>query len=471
MPGALIIRGGTVHDGSGAEPVEADVLVDEGRIVDVGDLAHVEAQRLDARGCLVTPGFIDIHSHSDFTLVVDPRAVSSVHQGVTTEVVGNCGFGCFPIREPAKAGASIYGYRDDTPIDWHDAPGYFARLEAAKPAVNVLSLVPNAQLRITAMHDPTDRARREDVERMARALREALDAGAFGYSTGLEYPVEEAADEDELAGLARVAADAGAIYATHTRGRAGDGVAGVEEAIRTARRAGVRLQISHLLPRGGDGERCVERVDAARAEGLDVAFDQHTRAHGFTYLRLARRLFGDAFTRMLVDGRDLATIAAERGQDPHHTLDDLVREDPARTVTFPAYTERQQRDIFAHPLCVPASDATALAPDGPLAHSRFDGAYTWAAWYWRAVVREWRALEPAEAIHRLTGRPAATLGLHDRGLLRKAARADVAVFEPGTFSEQPDRVAQGMRHVLVNGALTLTDGSPTGVRAGEVLRR
>jgi N-acyl-D-amino-acid deacylase len=467
----MIVRGGTVHDGLGGEPVCVDVLIEDGRIAAVGDLAHVDGETLDARGCLVTPGFIDIHSHSDFTLLVDPRAVSSVHQGVTTEVVGNCGFGCFPIREATAARASIYGARPDTPIDWHDAPGYFARLEAARPAVNVLSLVPNAQLRRSAMDEPTAKAHPDDVKWMARALREALEAGAYGYSTGLEYPVEEAADEAELVALARVAADAGALYATHTRGRAGDGVAGVQEAIRTARRARVRLQISHLLPRGGDGSQCVALVEDARDDGLDVAFDQHTRAHGFTYLRVARRLFGDAFDRMRVDGRAIATIAAEHGEHPTATIERLVDQDPDRTVTFPAYSEDQQREIFAHPLCVPASDATALAPDGPLADERFDGAYTWAAWYWRAVVREWRALTPQEAIHRLTGRPAATLGLADRGALRPGARADVAVFDPDAFGERPDRLAAGMRHVLVNGALTLCDGAPTGTRAGEVLRR
>jgi N-acyl-D-amino-acid deacylase len=467
----MIIRGGTVHDGLGSEPVTADVLIEDGRIAAIRDLAHLDAPGLDASGCLVTPGFIDIHSHSDFTVLVDPRAVSSVHQGVTTEVVGNCGFGCFPIRDAAAAGASIYGFRDDVAVDWQDAAGYFARLETARPAVNVLSLVPNAQLRISTMAEPAAPASREQVSTMARKLREALDAGAWGYSTGLEYPVEEHADDAELATLARIAADSHALYATHTRDRGGDGVAGVQEAIRTARAAGVRLQISHLLPRGGDGERVVALVEQARADGLDVAFDQHTRAHGFTYLRVARRLFGDAFERMIVEGRDLASLAAERGQDPRQTLAELVQENPKQTVSFPAYTPEQQRDIFAHPLCVPASDATALAPDGPLAHERFDGAYTWAAWYWRAVVRDWRALTPQEAIHRLTGRPAATLGLRDRGTLRPGARADVAVFAPFGFAAQPSGPAAGMRHVLVNGALTLCDGALTGTRAGEVLRR
>lgn len=455
----MIVRGGTVHDGTGAPPVRADVLLEAGAIVAVGDLSHVEDDTLDATGCLVAPGFIDIHSHSDFTLVVDPRAVSSVHQGVTTEVVGNCGFGCFPIRDPAAAAASIYGHRADTPLDWHDAPGYFARLEQARPAVNVLSLVPNAQLRLSTMEDATAKARPEDVARMADALREALDAGAWGYSTGLEYPVEERADEDELTALARLAP----FYATHTRDRGGDGVEGVKEAIAVARRTGVRLQLSHLLPRGGDGTRVVQLVD--EAHDVDLGFDMHTRAHGFTYLRVARRLFGDAFDRMYVDGRSIA----ERGPDPLATIDALLAKDPDRTVTFPAYTPQQQREIFVHPLCVPASDATALAPDGPLANERFDGAYTWAAWYWRAMVIDWRALTPQQAIHRLTGHPAATLGLKDRGTIRRGARADLAIFDPEAFT--PGRPATGMRHVLVNGVLTLSGGALTGARAGEVLRR
>ena len=178
--------------------------------------------------------------------------------------------------------------------------------------------------------------------------------------------------------------------------------------------------------------------------------------------------------------RSLAEIAAERGQEPLDAVYDLllggVDELHRLMVIIHAYSEEQQREAFAHPLCVPGSDATTLAPDGRLAHSFFHGAYTWAAWYWRFAVRDAGFLSPAEAVHRLTGQPAERLGLRDRGLLRPGLAADVVVFDPETFAErgttfEPNRLAAGVRDVWVNGVATLRDGRPTGERGGRVLRR
>jgi N-acyl-D-aspartate/D-glutamate deacylase len=261
-------------------------------------------------------------------------------------------------------------------------------------------------------------------------------------------------------------------------------------------------------------------VEAAHERGQDVAFDMHTRTFGLTHLYAALPAWalaagtnelaeilrdpaqrerlrghrsilsagGDWSRVVLLDNeiwpeyarRDLASIAAERGRRPLDAVYDLllagVEELHRLMVIIHAYTEEEQREVFAHPLCVPGSDATTLGPDGPLAGSFFHGAYTWAAWYWRFVVREQRLLGPAEAVHRLTGAPAERIGLSDRGVLRPDARADVVVFDPDELAErgttfEPNRLAAGVRHVLVNGVLTLRDGRLTGDRAGEVLRR
>jgi N-acyl-D-amino-acid deacylase len=510
----IAIRGGTVFDGTGAEGRPADVLVEDGRIAAVGSV-DAEAEEIDATGLAVAPGFVDVHSHSDYTLLVDPRAVSAIHQGVTTEVVGNCGFGCFPIRDPAVARRAIYGYSEDLPLTWSSAGEYFEELERARPAVNVLSLVPNGQLRLSAM-GLTDRgADARELEEMQSLLRESLDEGAWGFSTGLEYAQEQGAGEDEVTALARLAP----FYATHTRRRDDGAADAVVEALRTAKRAEVRLQVSHLVPRNGatESHRCLELVDEARDRGQDVAFDMHTRTFGLTNLHAAlpawalasddletllrdpeRRaamrdhrsiLTGGDWSRVvLLDNaswpeyarRDLASIAAERGQEPIDAVFDLLAggldELHRLMVVIHAYSEEQQREAFSHPLCMPGSDATTLAPDGPLARVFFHGAYTWAAWFWRFAVREEDFLSPAEAVHRLTGQPAERVGLSDRGVLRPAARADVVAFDPASFAEQgtiyePNRLAQGMRHVLVNGVPTLRDGAPTGARAGQVLRR
>lgn len=506
-----------MYDGTGAAGRVADVGIEDGRIVAVGAVDS-DAPELDATGRAVAPGFIDIHSHSDYTLLVDPRAVSAIHQGVTLEVVGNCGFGCFPIREPGLAQKAIYGYSDDVPIIWSTAGGYFERLEQARPAVNVLSLVPNGQLRLATVGLANRAADADERSRMGTLLRESLDEGAWGYSTGLEYAWEQGATEDEVAALARTAP----FYATHTRKRDEGAADAVAEALRVARTAGVRLQVSHLVPRNGleESRRCAELVDSARAGGLDVAFDMHTRRFGLTHLYAALpgwalgaspeelgRLLRDPARRdemrshpsilssggdwsrvVLLDNpfwpeyarRDLASIAAERGQQPLDAVYDLLLGGLAELhrmmVVIHAYSEDQQREAFAHPLCVPGSDATTLAPDGALADTFFHGAYTWASWFWRFMVRDGGLLSAAEAVHRLTGQPAERLGLTDRGVLREGAAADVVVFDPDGFEErgttfEPNQLARGVEHVVVNGVHTLRDGRLTGERAGRVLRR
>lgn len=515
MTTRLAIRGGTVYDGTGAEGRAADVLLEDGHVAAVGSF-EAEAEEVDARGLAVAPGFVDLHSHSDYTLLVDPRAVSAIHQGVTTEVVGNCGFGCFPIRDPQTARRAIYGYSDDLPVTWSSAGGYFEELARARPAVNVASLVPNGQLRLATLGLADRAASARELAEMEALLRESLAEGAWGYSTGLEYAQEQGASEDEVTALARLAP----FYATHTRRRDAGAADAVAEAIRTGRRAAVRLQISHLVPRNGaeESRRCAELVEAARAAGQDVAFDMHTRTFGLTNLYAALPAWalaagdlaavlrdpaqrsamrghrsilsagGDWSRVVLLDSdawpqyarRDVASIAAERGQEPLDAVYDLLlgglEELHRLMVIIHAYSEEQQREAFSHPLCVPGSDATTLAPDGPLAHASFHGAYTWAAWFWRFMVREERLLSPAEAVHRLSGQPAERLGLRDRGVLRPGARADVVVFDPEAFEErgttfEPNRLAVGVREVFVNGVPTLRDGRPTGKRAGEVLRR
>jgi N-acyl-D-amino-acid deacylase len=178
---------------------------------------------------------------------MDPRAVSAIHQGVTTEVVGNCGFGCFPIRDPQQARRAIYGYSDDLPITWSSAGEYFEQLETAQPAVNVLSLVPNGQLRLATLGLADRPADAAELAEMQVLLRESLDHGAWGYSTGLEYAQEQGAGEEELTALARLSP----FYATHTRKRDDGAADAVAEAIRTGSNAEVRLQVSHLVPRNG----------------------------------------------------------------------------------------------------------------------------------------------------------------------------------------------------------------------------
>ncbi len=518
----LVIRNGTVVDGTGGEPVQADVALEGDRIAVVGQMPPGDAPEVDATGLYVAPGFIDVHSHSDYTLLVDPRARSAIHQGVTLEVVGNCGFGCFPIRDPELARKAIYGYSPDVPLDWCTAGEYFDRLDGARPAVNVLSLVPNGQLRLSTVGLADRAADGGEAAAMADLLRESLGEGAWGYSTGLEYAQEAAATEEEVTGLCHALAPAGGLYATHTRRRDEGAAESVAEAIRTARAAEVKLQVSHLVPRNGIAEArlSMEIVEEARDLGLDVEFDMHTRLYGLTHLYAAlppwvlaedpetqaellrdpaardrmrphRSLLsaGNDWSRIvLMDNpfwpqyarRDISSIAAERRQEALDTVYDLLAgslEAPHEVmVIIHAYTEEEQREAFAHPLCVPGSDATTLAPDGALGATFFHGAYTWASWFYRFMVRDERLLSPAQAVHKLTGQPAARLGLGGRGVLAPGAYADVTVFDPARFEDrgttfEPNQLADGVVHVFVNGVHTLRNGGPTGERGGRVLRR
>lgn len=522
----VIIRNGTLVDGTGAPARRADLGIAGNRIAAIGDLTNHNAQTdIDATDKIVSPGFIDVHSHSDFTLLVDPRAQSSIAQGVTTEVIGNCGHGCAPIDRPDQITGNIYGFLPDIRLDWTTTAGYLERLEQAKPAVNVVPLVPNGNLRLATIGLEDRQSTPDELRQMEHLLEEGLEAGAFGFSTGLEYPSERATTEEETVCLCRVTARRGGIYTTHTRNRDVHAVAAIEEAVRVATAANIPLQVSHLIPRRGGPadvlEQAIEVVDRARAGGLDVAFDAHTRLHGITNLSaalpahtlaggppaLAARLRDPATRADLrryesiissfglggwdrvflfksdrrpdLVGQSFAEIAGPNG-DPFDVIFDVLlaeAADPhAPMVVCLSYEEDELLTTYRHALCTIGSDATALATDGPLASSTFLGAYTWAAWFFRRFVRERRAFTLESAIHKLTLSPAHRFRLTDRGHLTESARADVIVFDPETFAEQgtldaPNQLAIGMDHVIVNGILTLQNGQPTGNRGGEVLRR
>jgi len=518
-----VVRNGTVLDGTGGDPRVLDIAIRDGRIVDIGSLGQVQArQEIDASGLTVAPGFIDIHSHSDYTLLVDPRAVSAIAQGVTLEVIGNCGFGCAPIVNPDTAAANIYGFNNQVKLDWNRMGTYLERLAAAGPAVNVMSLVPNGQLRRAVMGVVDRPATAQECETMKSLLAEGLDDGAWGYSSGLEYPAERGAPDSELIALCGVLARKGGLYATHTRRRDAGAVSAIAEAIAVGEQAGVRTQISHILPRqtaNDEGAQSLELVDRARARGVDLAFDMHTRLFGTTFLNTIIPVWaqddvaghlGSAGSRsrmrdydsivasggwdriVLLDHplfpryarRSLGEAAREEGRDPFDVAFDILAAELAQPpgalmpamVLILAYTPDQQALIFAHPQCMPGSDATTLAPDGPLADSVFHGAYSWASWYFHFMVHERRLLKPAQAVHRMTLLPARTLGLSDRGCIATGNWADLAIFDADRFQTtattfDANRLATGMHHVLVNGVETLRHGARTGLHGGQVLRR
>ena len=529
-PADLLIRDGAVIDGTGKAPLSADVAIKDGRIACVEPRWPGTADRvLEAAGLWVAPGFIDIHSHSDFTLLADPRAMSSIAQGVTLEVVGNCGHGCAPLVDPTTAWMNVYGYAADYPIDWRSVGQYLERLQERRPAVNVLTLVPNGRLRL-AVAGLVDRPSTPDeLRRMKELLQASLEEGAFGFSTGLEYGPERACSEEEIAELCGVVAECGGLYATHTRNQAGEDQETIAEAIRTAQTAGVALQISHIsvvARRAADGVRAVdgalEQVDRARRAGLDVDFDMHTRLFGTTNLSAAlppevlegdqaavaarlrdpevRRRVGayrsivaglaqGDWQRILLSqygprpelaGQSLADIGRDMGLEPVDLICELLlaaqdRVHEPMILAF-CYREDEVRRVFAHPRCMVGSDATALCPDGPLQGLSSTGPIPGRAGF-SGTLCAIRVFCPRRRPSTVSPgcRPAAWVW-KDRGTIRPGAWADLAVFDGQTFRERgtvaaPNLTARGMVHVLVNGVPTLEDGAWTGARGGQVLRR
>ena len=529
MTADIVVRNATLIDGAGLPRRHCELVIENGRIAAIAGSSgappagfHAKDE-IDAAGLLMAPGFIDVHSHSDYTLLVDPRALSSLAQGVTLEVIGNCGWGCQPISDVALSQEIIYGYDKSIDLSWRTTGEYFDRLSAARPAVNVVTLVPNGQLRMATVGVADRPANADDLAGMSRLLAEGLEAGAFGYSTGLEYATERSAGEAEVTELCRVCAKAGGLYATHTRNRDEAAVEAIAEAIRTARAGGVRLQISHLTPRRGrdDLDRSMDLVDAARRDGQDVSFDMHTRLFGTVALKvvlpqwafeggkpaLAARL-GDPAARQRMKShrslitaladwervvllecksrpelsrRNVADVAKQSGHEPLDAVYDILLAEIEHIESRPmvillSYSEELLSRTYQHPRCMVASDATALCPDGPLAEASFHGSYTWASWFYRRMVREARTFTAEEAIHKITGMPAAVLGLKDRGVVRVGAWADLAIFDPATFGEtgttfEPNQLATGMKYVIVNGEIAMRDGKMTGKRTGRVLRR
>lgn len=521
-----ILRGAVVYDGTGAPPIEADVALAGDRIAAVGPrLPSTGAEVIDLRGLALAPGFIDIHSHSDLVLLVNPRAESKIRQGVTTEVVGQDGGSIGPWSDAAfERVRASYRERHGIEIDFRDLAGFFARLEREPAAVNLASMIGAGSVRSYVVGEDDRPATPEELERMVALVEAALAAGACGLSSGLEYTPGAFADLDELVALARPLRGRGLPYASHMRNEDDRLFAAVEEAIAVGRHAGVPVQVSHLK---AQGERnwwkagpVLGMIESARAAGVDVMFDRYPyiaystglsnlfpvwSRDGGTRAFLARlsdpaveprirravlakieqlgswdavQVTGtgsDAFA--WARGRRLGQLAAERGREPYDLLLEIIIGDENRTgmVGFGMAEENTER-ILSHPLAMVCSDGSALAPYGPLSegtpHPRSYGTFPRVLGHY---VRERRAMPLETAIHKMTGMPAKRLRLAGRGVIAPGSFADLVAFDPDTVAdratfEAPHQYPAGIPHVWVNGVQVLRDGEHTGARPGRVVR-
>lgn len=524
----IVIRGGVVVDGTGAPEREADVAVRGGRIVAIEPRTARAARRvIDARGQVVAPGFIDIHTHSDFTLPLNPRAESKIRQGVTTEVVGNCGFSAAPalpervemLRDYLAASAPNLPFRATTFAEYLDA--------FPATSVNTIMQVGHNTLRLMTVGMENRGATADELATMQRLLEDALAAGALGLSSGLFTPPGSYADRDEILALARVLHRHGAQYASHIRDEANRLFEAVDEAIAVGEATGVHVQIAHLKLSGtnnwGGAGRLLARIEAARQRGIRVDCDQYPYDTGTNPLRnllpawtqegglpalLERLRQPDVRARIRADiarnglnnfgaipswdsvrvagsphrpesaGQTFGALARQRGCDPLDAVCDHLIADGGHTrILITSMAEADVREIVRTPWVLVGSDGNALAPYGVTGggkpHPRYYGTFARTL---GQCVRDLRLLSLPQAILKMTGGSAAALGLIDRGLLREGYCADVAVFDPSRITERatyddPHQYAVGVSTVLVNGDVVIDGGDHTGALPGRVLRR
>jgi N-acyl-D-amino-acid deacylase len=523
----IVIRHGTVIDGTGAGPREADVAIADGRIVELGrDVSFSGAQIIEARGKIVAPGFIDIKTHSDWTLPLMPQAESKIRQGVTTEVIGHCGYSCAPCL-PGKAAALKQYLSPSAPwLDFKDTS--FADYAATYPAtsVNRVMLVGHNTLRLMAMGMEDRKPTSDELALMVRLLEEALSAGALGLSSGLFTAPGSYARGEEMVELGRVLARHGARYFTHLRDEANQVFDAVEEAIEFGAQTGVHVQIVHAKVSGTDNwgkvEKFLARLREARAQGVQIDCDEYPYTAASNPLRnlmpswlveggidamLARLKQEDVRAKIKEEvaarglnnfgrvkswdavrisispdlkqyaGRTIGDIAREQSKDPFDAALDYIVADRGQTrVVVESIAEDDVRAFIRAPEVMVGSDGNSVAPTGITGqgkpHPRFYGTF---ARVLGRYVREEKLIPVETAIAKMTGRSAAALGLSDRGVLRPGARADVTVFDPATIAERatyedPHQFAVGVEAVLVNGKAVLDHGQHTGATPGTMLR-
>lgn len=515
-----ILRGGSVVDGLGGEAVRADVGIAGDRIAVFGDLSKAEAaNEFVADNMLVCPGFIDVHTHSDAYLLIEPGAPSKIRQGVTTEITGNCGASAAP-RWPGYVMPSDW-LEQKYPGDWHSVAEYRALLDAQKPAVNSAMLIGHRAIRAAVMGIAARAATPDEIAKMQVLLEAALEEGGAGLSTGLVYAPAMHAQPEEIQALAKVVARRGGIYATHMRSEGGKLLEAIDEALDVARATGVRLQISHLKTAGRANwhklDAALEKIKAAQKAGIEVASDRYPYTASCTDLDVILPTWAaqggrEAILARLRDPAERAKIRAEMaaarddqywenvwiGSVHHpenapfagkpiavaaeawklHPLDTALRfmetDELFTGGIFFGMSEDNMWKILAEPWVMIGSDASIRSTTGPLSHDHpHPRAYGTFGRSLRAAL-DGKTVGIGEAVRKMTSLPAAHFRLKDRGAIRVGAFADVVALDPTAFRdlatyEKPHQFCEGVSAVWVNGVATVSEGRETGGRWGRYL--
>jgi N-acyl-D-amino-acid deacylase len=524
----ILIKNGTAVDGTGEPVFRADVGVAEGRIAVLAESVEQEAIRtIDAQGLHIAPGFIDPHTHSDLPLLVDPRAESKIRQGVTTEVIGNCGFSPAPLLGAAVEEISANAKNLDLDVTWRSMAQYLDRLRDPGTALNVVPLVGHNTVRGSVMGYDDVQPTPEQQVMMERLVIEAMEQGARGLSTGLYYPPGHYARTEEVIGLARAAARKGGVYASHIRSESDQALEAVGEAIEVGQQADVAVEIAHLKLSGyrnwGKVDELMALLESAETRGVRLGCDQYPYHASSTWLaailpywaqtggskgiaeklrdpqmraRLRRDweenrtewenrsgvrdwsdiLISDCQARPEVLGKSMAEVAEIDGQDPLETAFDLIALSEGRVgcVWF-GQLEENVRILMRHPIVVAGSDGSSLSPEGVLGqrqvHPRSYGTFPRVL---GRYVRKEGVLSLEEAVKKMTSVTAERFGLTDRGVVREGAWADLVLFDAqkvtdvATFTD-PHQYPEGIPYVIVNGQVVIDQGQHTGALAGHVL--
>ncbi len=525
----LIIANGMIFDGTGAAPVAGDVAIAGGHIVAFGAIGDTGSiPRIDVGGHVIAPGFIDIHTHSDFTLLVNGAAESQIRQGVTTEVVGNCGHSCAPALRAKRIARQTFGHHPSVPFTWTTFGGYLDRLAAARPALNVAAFVGHGALRLCVMEEPQGPATADELGTMRDLLAEALDAGAAGFTTGLEYAPGNAASAHEITQLVGDTARRGRLYATHIRNRDYWYEMGLGEALATARQTGARLQVSHLSPKygapQGAAQHMLDMIGWTKDIGIDVAFDVIPHNFGPTTMssllppwvfvggidRVLARLGQtadrerikanpDPMWKLVKDrrwsdivlfnapantdlvGLDFSEIGRRMNCDPYDAALDILLSagDGMFGVTWLArqFSDADQDLLMKQADCGIISDTITLTNQPPLDAMRWSpSTWGWTARFLNNFAAQRKLMALPEAIRRLTSHAADRVGLTGRGRIAPGACADLVVFDIGALADrstlkQPNTSPAGITHVLVNGIFAMQAGILSDARAGQVIRK
>src|SRR5579863_474382 len=526
----LIIKNGQIIDGTGSPAYAADLAIKDGRIAAIGKLEGAQAKRvIDAHGRVVAPGFIDMLGQSELTLLVDPRAPSKIFQGITTEITGE-GESVAPMDdEMIKENQPGYDHYQ-LKVDWRTFPEYFARLRKQGAGINLGTYVGAASVREMVLGYGDVAPTPEQLKKMQALVADAMRAGALGVSTALQYPPAPYAKTDELIALAQTASQYGGIYATHMRSESNAEMAALDETFRIGREAHIPVEIFHLKAAGkqnwGKADQVIQRIDQARAQGLDVTADTYAYtawenglaafippwAHDGGNDKLIDRLKYPATRAKLrkdmltptdkwddewlaingpedilitatsdpklvsYEGMRISDIATAWHEDPIDAICDFLIKDKASTeVAVFGMAEPDVELILQQPWVSIDNDASAASPEGLLGtehpHPRAYGTFPRIL---AKYVREEHKLSLPDAIRKFTSLPAGKEHLKDRGTLKPGMWADVVVFDPDTIHDvatydDPNRFSVGMEYVLVNGVAVIDGGKMTGALPGQVL--